>query len=303
MIAMRWPVVPLALAALAACSGDRADSERAGSGRADSVREGSVREDSVRAGSVRDGSPRPGEAAAGRTARTAPGLASADRGSPAPASGQGRLDRGSPAPASGQGRLGRGSPAADDRPVVLFLGTSLTAGLGVDPDEAYPARIQEKLDSAGLRWRVVNGGVSGETSAGALRRLEWMLRPGVRVLVVETGANDGLRGLDVDSTRANLEAIVARARAFDPGVRILLAGMEAPPNLGARFTARFRAMFRDVARRHRLVFIPFLLDGVGGVDSLNQWDGIHPNVAGARIVAANVWRVLEREVRGYRGDR
>jgi len=254
MIALRWPVVPLALAALAACSGDRAGSGRAGS---------------VRADSVRAGSPRPAETAAGRTARTAPGLASADRG----------------------------SPAADDRPVVLFLGTSLTAGLGVDPGEAYPARIQEKLDSAGLRWRVVNGGVSGETSAGALRRLEWMLLPGVRVLVVETGANDGLRGLDVDSTRANLEAIVARARAFDPGVRILLAGMEAPPNLGARFTARFRAMFRDVARRHRLVYIPFLLDGVGGVDSLNQWDGIHPTPQGHRLVAANVWRTLVRRVR------
>jgi acyl-CoA thioesterase-1 len=222
---------------------------------------------------VRAGSPQPAEASAGRTARTAPGLASTDRGSPAPASDQG------------------------DRPVVLFLGTSLTAGLGVDPGEAYPARVQEKLDSAGLRWRVLNGGVSGETSAGALRRLEWMLQPGVRVLVVETGANDGLRGLDVDSTRANLEAIVARIRAFDPGVRIVLAGMEAPPNLGARFTVRFRTMFRDVARRHRLVFIPFLLDGVGGVDSLNQADGIHPTPQGHRLVAANVWRVLEREVR------
>jgi len=244
MIALRWPVVPLALAALAACSGDRAGSVRAGSGRAGSVRAGSER-----AGSVRAGSP------------------------------------------------------ADDRPVVLFLGTSLTAGLGLDPGEAYPARIQEKLDSAGLRWRVVNGGVSGETSAGALRRLEWMLRPGVRVLVVETGANDGLRGLDVDSTRANLEAIVARIRAYDPGVRIVLAGMEAPPNLGARFTARFRAMFRDLARRERLPLIPFILEGVGGVDSLNQGDGIHPNEVGARIVAGNVWRVLEPEVRKAMGDR
>jgi len=230
MIALRWPVVPLALAALAACSGDRA-----GSGRADSVR--------------------------------------------------------------------AGAPAAADRPVVLFLGTSLTAGLGLDPGEAYPALIQEKLDSAGLRWRVVNGGVSGETSAGALRRLEWMLQPGVRVLVVETGANDGLRGLDVDSTRANLEAIVARARAYDPGVRIVLAGMEAPPNLGARFTARFRAIFHDVARRNRLPLIPFILEGVGGVDSLNQADGIHPNVAGACIVAANVWRILEPVVREAMGDR
>ena len=277
MIALRWPVVPLALAALAACSGERPDS--------------------VRAGSVRAGSPRPAEASAGRSARTTPGLAA---GSPRPAEASaGPSARTVPGLASAD----RGSPAADERPVVLFLGTSLTAGLGLDPGEAYPARIQEKLDSAGLRWRVVNGGVSGETSAGALRRLEWMLRPGVRVLVVETGANDGLRGLDVDSTRANLEAIVARIRAYDPSVRIVLAGMEAPPNLGARFTARFRAMFRDLARRERLPLIPFLLEGVGGVDSLNQGDGIHPNETGARVVAGNVWGILEPEVRKVRGER
>ena len=187
--------------------------------------------------------------------------------------------------------------SADDRPVVLILGTSLTAGLGLDPDEAYPARLQELVDSAGLRWRVVNGGVSGETSAGALRRLQWILQPNVRVLVVETGANDGLRGLDPDSTRANLEAIVRRARAFDPGIRIVLAGMEAPPNLGAAYTARFRGIYRDLARRERLALIPFLLEGVGGVDSLNQEDGIHPNEVGARVVAANVWRVLEQVLR------
>ena len=187
--------------------------------------------------------------------------------------------------------------SVDDRPVVLILGTSLTAGLGLDPGVAYPARVQEKVDSAGLRWRVANGGVSGETSAGALRRLEWILQPDVKVLVVETGANDGLRGLEPDSTRANLEAIVRRARAADPGIRIVLAGMEAPPNLGAAYTARFRGIFRDLARRERLALIPFLLAGVGGVDSLNQGDGIHPNVAGARIVAANVWKVLEPELR------
>jgi acyl-CoA thioesterase I len=187
--------------------------------------------------------------------------------------------------------------SADGRPVVLILGTSLTAGLGLDADEAYPARLQEKVDSAGLRWRVANGGVSGETSAGALRRLEWILRPDVQVLVVETGANDGLRGLDPDSTRANLEAIVRRARAFDPGVRIVLAGMEAPPNLGAAYTARFRGIYPDLARRERLALIPFILAGVGGVDSLNQGDGIHPNESGARLVAANVWRVLEPVLR------
>jgi acyl-CoA thioesterase I len=148
----------------------------------------------------------------------------------------------------------------------------------------------------------VNGGESGETSAGALRRLAWILQPDVKVLVVETGANDGLRGLDPDSTRANLAAIVRRARAADPGLRIVLAGMEAPPNLGAAYTARFRGIFRDLARRERLALIPFILQGVGGVDSLNQGDGIHPNAAGARLVAENVWGALEPVLReGYRG--
>jgi acyl-CoA thioesterase-1 len=145
--------------------------------------------------------------------------------------------------------------------------------------------------------------VSGETSAGALRRLEWILQPNVKVLVVETGANDGLRGLDPDSTRANLEAIVRRARAADPGIRIVLAGMEAPPNLGAAYTARFRGIYRDLARRERLALIPFILEGVGGVDSLNQGDGIHPNEAGARIVAGSVWRVLEVVLNGAPGHR
>ena len=159
------------------------------------------------------------------------------------------------------------------------------------------------MDSAGLRWRVANGGVSGETSAGALRRLEWVLDPDVKVLVVETGANDGLRGLDPDSTRANIEAIVRRARAADPGVRIVLAGMEAPPNLGAAYTARFRAHLpRPRAPRAA---------GADPVPPRRAWaawtrstraDGIHPNAAGARIVAANVWRVLEPELTGGGAD-
>ncbi|HVO33992.1 MAG TPA: arylesterase [Gemmatimonadales bacterium] len=180
----------------------------------------------------------------------------------------------------------------------MFLGTSLTAGLGLDPSQAFPALIQRRLDSLRLPWRAVNAGVSGETSAGARRRLDWVLKDAPAILVLETGANDGLRGLDVDTTRANLEAIVRRARARVPGIRIVLAGMEAPPNFGASYTARFRAIFREVAAREHLALIPFLLAGVGGVDSLNQGDGIHPNVAGERIVAANVWRVLEPLVRG-----
>jgi len=175
---------------------------------------------------------------------------------------------------------------------VVFLGTSLTAGLGLDPDQAYPAVIQRRLDSLKLPWRAVNAGVSGETSAGALRRLDWVLREKPAILVVETGANDMLRGEDLDSTRANLEAIVRGARAADPGVTIVLAGMEAAPNLGPRYAARFRDLFRELAAREHLPLIPFLLQGVGGVDSLNQADGIHPTAAGARIVADNVWRVV-----------
>ena len=183
---------------------------------------------------------------------------------------------------------------------IVFLGTSLTAGLGLDPSQAYPALVQRKLDSLRAPYRAVNAGVSGETSAGALRRLDWVLKDRPAILVVETGANDGLRGLDADTTEANLVAIVRRARAADPGVRIVLAGMEAPPNFGARYTVRFRAIFRDVAARERVQLIPFLLAKVGGVDSLNQADGIHPNVRGERIVADNVWRVLAPLLRGGR---
>lgn len=179
-----------------------------------------------------------------------------------------------------------------DAPILLFLGTSLTAGLGVDPDSAYPAVVQRRLDSLHLGWRAINAGVSGETSAGARRRIEWLLQGPIRVLVIETGANDGLRGQGVDSTRANLEAIIARARVYDSTMTIVLAGMEVPPNLGPRYASAFRALFRDLARSEHLPLIPFLLEGVGGVDSLNQADGIHPTPAGHRIVAENVWRVV-----------
>jgi acyl-CoA thioesterase-1 len=176
--------------------------------------------------------------------------------------------------------------------VLLFLGTSLTAGLGVPADSAYPAVIRRRVDSLGLDWQVQNGGLSGETSAGALRRMAWLLQGPVKLLVIETGANDGLRGLEPDSTRANIEAIVRRARAYDSTMTIVLAGMEAPPNLGSAYTSRFRAVFTGVARRERLALIPFLLEGVGGVDSLNQADGIHPISEGHRLVADNVWRVV-----------
>src|SRR5574338_251662 len=183
--------------------------------------------------------------------------------------------------------------APNGRRTVLMVGTSLTAGLGLDPEDAYPALLQRKADSLGLRVDIVNAGLSGETSAGALRRIDWLLRGPADVVVIESGANDGLRGLNVDSTRANLRAIIGKVKAARPAARILLAQMEAPPNLGAKYTDAFRAMYQDVAKEAGIAVMPFLLEGVAGVTSLNQQDGIHPNERGERIVADNVWAALE----------
>jgi acyl-CoA thioesterase I len=180
---------------------------------------------------------------------------------------------------------------------VLFLGTSLTAGYGLDPEQAYPALIQRKIEAAGLPYRVVNAGVSGETSAGALRRLDWLLRQPFDVLVLETGANDMLRGVDLDSLEANVQAIVDRVRSARPEARIVLLGLRAPPNLGLQYASRFRRLYPELAERNDLPLVPFLLDGVGGRAELNQDDGIHPNAQGQARVAENVWKVLEGELR------
>lgn len=177
--------------------------------------------------------------------------------------------------------------------MVLFVGTSLTAGLGLDPSAAYPALVQRKVDSAGYAARVVNAGLSGETSAGLVRRIDWLLEEPTAVVVVETGANDGLRGLDVDSLGANLRGIIGTVRARRPDARILLVQMEAPPNFGAQYTAAFRETFGRVAADSGVTLVPFLLDGVAGVRALNQDDGIHPNERGAEVVAATVWRALQ----------
>ncbi len=199
------------------------------------------------------------------------------------------------------GRPAIPSPASsnDSRPAVVFLGTSLTAGYGLsDPSLAYPALIQAKLDSAGRSFRVINAGISGESSAGALSRIDWLLRRDtVAVLVLETGANDGLRGQNPDSVRARIQAIFDRARRASPPPRLVLAGMEAMPNLGQDYVRRFRAIYPEAARANRALLVPFLLAGVAGVDSLNQGDGIHPTAAGQRIVAANVWKALEQATR------
>lgn len=185
-----------------------------------------------------------------------------------------------------------GAPAEAGAPVVMVVGTSLTAGLGLDPSEAYPALLQRKVDSAGWNYQVVNRGVSGETSSGARQRIGWLLRQPVAVLVLEVGANDGLRGLDPDSLRANLDAIIALTRSKSPPPRVLLLGMEAPPNLGPEYAARFRAAYRGAARDEGVALVPFALAGVGGVDSLNQPDGIHPTAQGQQVIADLVWKSL-----------
>jgi acyl-CoA thioesterase-1 len=178
---------------------------------------------------------------------------------------------------------------------VVLLGDSLTAGYGLAPDDAYPSILQRRMREDGLAVDVVNAGVSGDTSAGGLRRLDWALEGPVRVLVVALGGNDALRGLTVDDLKRNLTAIIERAQARE--VTVILAGMEAPPNLGRPYTAAFRQVYRDVAATHRVALLPFLLEGVAGVASLNQDDGIHPNPAGARRVADNLRPYIERAVR------
>ena len=174
--------------------------------------------------------------------------------------------------------------------VVAVLGDSLTAGLGVTADEAFPARLQARLRAEGYDYRVVNAGVSGDTTAGGLRRVDWVLRAKPDVVIVALGANDGLRGLSPQAMRANLEAIIERLQAA--GARVLLAGMRLPPNYGAEYTKEFEAVFPDVARRAKVALMPFLLNGVAADPRLNQPDGIHPTAAGQQLIADRVWPYL-----------
>jgi acyl-CoA thioesterase-1 len=178
--------------------------------------------------------------------------------------------------------------------VVLFVGTSLTAGYGLpDPDLAYPTLVQKRIDAAGLPFRAVNAGVSGETSAGALRRMDWLLRQNIAVFVLETGANDALRGQDPEATRANIDAILTRASAQSPPPRLVLLGMKAPPNFGPAYLRRFDSIYPDLARKHGAVLVPFVLEGVAGIPALNQADGVHPTAEGQKKMAALVWSALE----------
>lgn len=181
--------------------------------------------------------------------------------------------------------------AAETR-TLIFFGDSLTAGYGVDPDEAYPALIQKKIDASGRPWRVVNAGLSGETSAGGLRRLDWILKQKVDIFVIELGGNDGLRGIPPATTRANLEAMIKRIQQRYPDVKVVLAGMQMPTNMGPDHTREFAALYPEVAKTANVVLIPFLLEGVGGVANLNLPDGIHPNPQGHLIVADTVWAIL-----------
>lgn len=186
-----------------------------------------------------------------------------------------------------------GRASEDDRPVVVFLGTSLTAGLGLPTDDdTYVVQSAELAEAEGVPFRPVNAGVSGETSAAGLRRVDWVLRQPFDVLVVELGANDGLRGLDPDQLRANLAEIVRRTREAHPEAVVVLAGMEAPPNLGRAYTEAFRGVFADVAEDEGALLVPFLLEGVAGERDLNQSDGIHPTPEGHRRMARNLWPVL-----------
>ncbi len=186
------------------------------------------------------------------------------------------------------------APVSADRRIVI-LGDSLTAGLGLPDDQAYPSLLQSRLAARQEGWRVVNAGVSGDTSAGGLRRLDWSLDGGAAVVVIALGGNDALRGLPVADLRKNLDEAVQRAQAA--GARVVLAGMQAPPNTGPEYTTAFQAVYPAIATARGAALVPFLLDGVAGIESLNQADGIHPNQAGARLVADTVWRALEPVVR------
>lgn len=175
---------------------------------------------------------------------------------------------------------------------IIFFGNSLTAGFGVDPSEAFPALIQEKLDSLKLPYQVINAGLSGETTAGGNSRVDWVLQKPVYIFILELGGNDGLRGIALSETEKNLQSIINKVKSKFPSAKIILAGMQIPPNLGKSYTSEFRSLFQRLAASNKIYLIPFLLEGVGGVPELNQQDGIHPNIQGHKIVAENIWNVL-----------
>lgn len=176
---------------------------------------------------------------------------------------------------------------------ILIFGDSITAGHGIDEENAYPSYIQQKIDSLGWSFNVINGGLSGETSSGGLRRIDWMLREPVSVFILELGGNDGLRGIDPEVTKSNLQEIIDKVENQYPDAVIILAGMQVPPNLGSDYTEEFMQIYPDLAKENDVELIPFLLEGVGGNEELNQSDGIHPTAEGHKVVAQNAWEVLK----------
>ena len=182
---------------------------------------------------------------------------------------------------------------AQESKTILFFGDSITAGYGIDSYDAFPALIQEKLDQSGYNYRAVNAGLSGETSAGGVRRVDWILQQKVDIFVLELGGNDGLRGIDPADTKRNLQAIMDRVWETYPDVIMVLTGMEAPPNMGEAYTTAFRSIYRELADENEVIFMPFILEGVAGDPDLNLPDGIHPTEEGHEIVARNIWSLIE----------
>ena len=187
----------------------------------------------------------------------------------------------------------KNADSAVTKKTIVFFGNSLTAGYGLSPSEAFPAIIQNKIDSLGLPYKVINAGVSGETSSGGNGRIDWILRQPLDVFVLELGANDGLRGIPLSETKKSLQSIIDKVKAKYPEAKLVLAGMQIPPNMGVTYTTEFRNIYPDLAKKNAAMLIPFLLEGVGGDLKLNQQDGIHPTAEGHQIIAENVWRVLE----------
>lgn len=183
--------------------------------------------------------------------------------------------------------------SGQDQHSILFFGDSITAGYGLDEEQAYPALIQEKIDSLGLEVRVINAGLSGETTAGGVRRVDWILQQEIDIFFLGLGGNDGLRGIDPANTKSNLQQIIEKVKQKDENIEIILAGMEAPPNLGDDYTTRFRNVFSELADENNLIFMPFLLDDVAGERELNQPDGIHPTAEGQQIIADHIWEIIK----------
>jgi acyl-CoA thioesterase I len=202
-------------------------------------------------------------------------------------------DNTQPGPAGGKDSV-RAEKAIvkDTMKTIVFFGNSITAGYGLEMSDAFPAHIQHKIDSLDLPYKVVNAGVSGETSSGGNGRIDWVLRQPVDVFVLELGGNDGLRGIPVTETRKNLQSIIDKVKAKNPGVKIIIAGMQIPPNMGKQYTTEFRSMYPELAKNNDIALIPFLLEGVGGEAKFNLDDGIHPTPEGHKILAENVWKVL-----------